>query len=182
MPHVELSLIDSRRRLSPGAAGQPVPPEAEPQADPPEAARVPRARQPEPPEPGPARGSLDRWAAVVAGAVEPSLVLDTESVIVAASASCAEMLGCGDSASACGRRLQDAVTQLVDFTDPPDKLDSAEAGKIPPLLAISSGRLARGLMRVACAAGAPTRTMDAIATPLWEGKTLVGSLTFFSRV
>ena len=72
--------------------------------------------------------------------------------------------------------------ELVDFTASLAKLDNAEADKIPPLLAISSGRLARGLMRVRPPAGGTVRTVDAVATPLWDGSTLVGSLTFFSEV
>lgn len=164
MPHVELSLIESRR--------------------------LPRARQPGSALPGsPARpdyplpaNCLHRWANVVTCAAEPSLLLDAQSFIVAASTAAAEMLGCGVPASAEGRQLRDAVTHLVDFTEPPDKLDSAETGKIPPLLAISSGRLARGLMRVRCPQSGQSCTMDAIATPLWQDDRVIGSLSFFSKV
>lgn len=145
------------------------------------------ARRPALPDQPPARdelpsASLGRWAAVVATAPEPCLVLDAAGVIVSASASCAELIGLKDLAAARGRRLRDAVVDLVDFTDSLDKLDSAEAGKIPPLLAISSGRLARGLIRVACPDTQTVSTMDAIATPLWEGATVTGSLTFFARI
>lgn len=127
-----------------------------------------------------AQGSLQRWAAAVACAQEPCLVIDADSVIVAASRACADLLIC-DTAAACGQRLRDAVLHLVDFTDPPDKLDSAEADKIPPLLAISSGRLARGLIRVA-EPGQRASIVDAVATPLRDGSTVVGSLTFFARI
>jgi hypothetical protein len=155
VPHVELSLIDNRQRPQP---------------------RPPDHRKPT------TAGTLQRWAAAVTGAVEPSLVLDAGSVIVAASPAGAELLKCGDPVSVCGRPLREAVVHLVDFTDPPDKLDSAEADKIPPLLAISSGRMARGLIRVAGPGPQRACILDAIATPLWEGNTVVGSLTFFSRV
>lgn len=150
MPHVELSLIDSRRLPTPA--------------------------------PVPLDDSLLRWAAVVTHAAEPSLVVDRDSVIVAVSEPCVEMLGCGDGANRPGSRLQDALPHLVGFTDPPHKLDSAEADKIPPLLAISSGALARGLMRVQRPPTGHIRIMDAIATPLWQGKHVVGSLTFFAAV
>jgi hypothetical protein len=103
-------------------------------------------------------------------------------VIVAISASCAELIGLGDPAAARGRRLRDAVVRLVDFTDSLDDLDNAEADKIPPLLAISSGRLARGLIRLACPEKSTVSTMDAISTPLWDGPELVGSLTFFAPI
>jgi len=119
---------------------------------------------------------------VVATAPEPSLVLDADTVIVAASCSGAEVIGLGDPVAARGRRLRESGVRLVDFTDPPDALDNAEADKIPPLLAISSGRLARGLMRVMCPHTAEARTMDAVATPLWENGVVAGSLTFFSQI
>lgn len=171
MAHVELSLRESAR--------QSTPPDQPPPPDQPEPA-VPRTRSAA--APAPADGSLGRWAAVVAAAPEPSLVLDADGVIVAASASCAELIGLNDLADTRGRQLRDAVVDLVDFTDSFDKLDRAEADKIPPLLAISSGRLARGLMRVACPDTHVVSTMDAIATPLWEGTTVTGSLTFFARI
>jgi hypothetical protein len=52
---------------------------------------------------------------------------------------------------------------------------------IPPLLAVTSGRLARGLLRVQRPGQLPG-TVDAIATPLRDGDTVVGSLTFFAEV
>jgi hypothetical protein len=174
VPHVELSLVEDPSRHPPELVsnGGPV---------------VPHTREPheplEPSEPvSGAGGGMRRWAAVVTIATEPSLVLDASGLIVAASASCAKLIGLGDAADARGRRLRDAGLHLIDFTASPDELDSAEADKIPPLLAISSGGLARGLMRVACPDTKITSTMDAIATPLWEESTVVGSLTFFARI
>lgn len=152
MPHVELSLIDSRRQAQSRPTGSP------------------KAMG----------GSLARWAATVCGACEPCLVVDCRSTIVAASAPVTQLLRCGDPATARGRQLHDALVHLVDFSDPPDTLDKAETGKIPPLLAISSKQLARGLIRIG-GSGRP-RILDAVATPLWEGGTVVGSLTFFSQV
>lgn len=166
MPHVELSLIEDPSRFGDDRV----------------ATRVPRARAPQEPPTVAHVGSLDRWASVVIGAAEPSLVLAADSTIIAASASCAEMIGLGDPEIARGRRLRDAGVRLVDFTTSLDELDPNEADKIPPLLAISSRRLARGLMRVACPETKAACTMDAIATPLWDGATVVGSLTFFSEI
>jgi hypothetical protein len=131
-------------------------------------------------EPG---GSVERWAATVACAAEPCLVIDSEALIVATSASCCTLLGLGDPESAHGRFLLGGVLRLVDFTANKGELTEAEIDKIPPLLALSSGRLARGLMRVHDGAdGRFDATVDAIATPLWDGTTVVGSLTFFSAI
>lgn len=181
MPHVELSLTEGARRPAPpdrtDHAGQPAPAGDAPPEEP--SSPLPPARSA---GDGAGGSSLDRWAAVVAGAVEPSLVLNVAGEIVAASASCAELIGLRDAHTVRGRRLRDAVMELVDFTASLDKLDSAEADKIPPLLAISSGRLARGLIRVACPETHAVSTMDAIATPLWSGPAVIGSLTFFARV
>jgi PAS domain-containing protein len=121
--------------------------------------------------------SLDRWAATVAEAAEPSLVIDDKAVIVAVSASFEDLLGLTESAI--DRPLVDGVLQLLDFGDG-GALDASEINKTPPLLALSSGRLARGLVRVRCASG--PRTFDAIATPLLQDGQVVGSLTFFSTV
>jgi PAS domain-containing protein len=167
VPHVELSLTEDPSRLAAHGNGAAV------------AARAPRARTS---YEAVHVGSLERWASVVAGAAEPSLVLDADTVIIAASASCAEMIGLDNPVEAVGLRLRDAGVRLVDFTGSLDELDPGEADKIPPVLAISSRRLARGLMRVACPITKNTCTMDAIATPLWDGATVVGSLTFFSQI
>ena len=125
---------------------------------------------------------LERWAAAASGATEACLVLDGDGVIVAASSDCCAMLGLGDPVTAPGRQLRDAVFRLIDFGPARGELDEAEADKIPPLLAAKHGRLARGLMRLECPETKAACTMDAIASPLWEGSTLVGSITFLSRV
>jgi hypothetical protein len=130
-----------------------------------------------------AAGSVSRWAARVAEATEPCLVIDSNASIVAASASCCTLLGLGDPDTIVGRFLLDGALRLVDFTAARGELTEAEIDKIPPLLALSSGRLARGLMRVHDGAeGGLDATVDAIATPLWDDTTVVGSLTFFSAI
>jgi hypothetical protein len=123
--------------------------------------------------------TLDRWCGAVVGAAEPSLVIDGLALIIAVSESCCSLLGLGDPASAMGRPLLDGV-RLVDFTAARSELTSPEIVKIPPLLALSSGRLARGLLRVRCADR--VCTVDAIATPLRDGDLVMGSLTFFAAV
>jgi hypothetical protein len=131
-------------------------------------------------------GNLDRWCAVVAAATEASLVINAEAVIVAASASCCALFDLGDPLAAIGEPLLGVLT-LVDFTAAPSKLTGAELDKIPPLLALSSDRLARGLLRVQRGAnGDRIRTVDAVATPIWDEAVAAprpaGSLTFFAEV
>ena len=69
--------------------------------------------------------------------------------------------GRGDRAAA---RI--GALRLIDFTADGRELDETDAEKIPPLLAIRSERLARGLMRVVPEPGEPPVTVDAITTPL----------------
>jgi hypothetical protein len=140
---------------------------------------VPQARTPAESE---FVGNVDRWASTVAGAVEPSLIIDVTTTIRALSPSCAEMLGLGAPADAVGRPLLGHVLRLIDFTAGGGELDEPEVEKIPPLLAIRSERLARGLMRVQVAGREGHLTVDAIATPLADGDQVVASLTFFSPV
>lgn len=126
--------------------------------------------------------NLDRWVAAVHAAAEPSLVIDAQAVILAMSAACSTLFELGDPLATVGRRLLGAV-RLVDFTAAKGELTLGEIDKIPPLLAVSSGRLARGLMRVQCGRDpSRIRTVDAIATPIWEDTRHAGSLTFFSEV
>lgn len=131
----------------------------------------PRARPP-------VDSSVDRWSAAVSDASEACLVLGADMVIMALSASCHQLLGL--QGEAVGRGLLDGVLRLLDFGDG-GALTDGEIGKIPPLLALTSGQLARGLVRVVCADG-NTQTLDAIATPLFDGPTIAGSLSFFSQI
>jgi hypothetical protein len=123
--------------------------------------------------------SVEHWAVAVSEAAEPCLLIDSLSMIVAASAAVCNLLGFEDQAKAVGRHLFAGVVRLIDFADG-SKLPDSEIEKIPPVLAYSSGRLARGLLRVKV--NGETRTLDAVATPLFDGKKPVGSLTFFSPV
>jgi hypothetical protein len=126
----------------------------------------------------PAESSLARWAVAAADAEELSLVIDDHEIIIAISASFEALLGLTESAI--GRSMVGGVLQLVDFADGLE-LNEAEVVKTPPLLALASGRLARGLMRVRCANGGEC-TFDAIATPLLDDGAVSGSLTFFSLI
>lgn len=124
-------------------------------------------------------GSLDRWAFVVCGASEPCLLIDATGIVVAASPGCTDLFSI-NSTDAVGRRLVNDVLRLLDFNTVSGELPEWEVDKIPPLLACRSGVLARGLLRVA--AGDVAETVDAISTPLRDGATVVGSLTFFAPV
>jgi hypothetical protein len=139
---------------------------------------VPQARTPAEAEfvPG-----VDRWTATVAAASEPCLIIDTSTAILAVSVSAAELLGLGKPPEAIGQPLG-AVLRLLDFTAGAGALEESDAEKIPPLLAVRSERLARGLLRVVPGPGETPLTVDAIATPLLEGERVAGSLTFFSAV
>lgn len=125
-------------------------------------------------------GSLSLWTSTVAYASEPCLVLDCGGNIAAASPGCAELLSI-DPAAAVGRRLVSEVLRLLDFSPVPGPLPDWEAERIPSLLAINSGALARSLLRFAGPDGTPT-TVDAVSVPLRDDDEVVGSLTFFAPV
>lgn len=125
-------------------------------------------------------GSLELWSFVVGRTQEPCLLVDVSGFVVAASPGCAALFGI-DAADAAGRRLVDGVLRLLDFNTVSGELPGWEVDKIPPLLAISTGGLARGLLRVPGADGVPS-TVDAISAALREDSEVVGSLTFFARV
>lgn len=126
------------------------------------------------------RNSVDRWADVVDGANEACLVIDSTGVIAAASVHACRLLGFGSQADALGQCLLDGVLPLLDFTSAAVPLPATEIDKVPPMQALTSERLARGLIRVR--AGNEVRTVDAISTPLWEHDAVIGSLTFFCVV
>ncbi len=123
--------------------------------------------------------SVDHWAAAAAHATEPCLVLDLHTVIVAVSSAGSRLLRIPEAAAVVGRRFVDTVGPLIDFTTAGAPLDEAELQRVPPLLAITSGMMARGLMRLA-PPGDRITTVDAVSVPLRDGASVVGSLTFLS--
>jgi hypothetical protein len=141
---------------------------------------VPHARTTIEPEYG---GSVALWTPTVSAAAEPCLLIDSKMVIIAVSEQCCRLLRLGTPADATGRCLIDGVLRLVDFTQARSELTEAEIEKIPPRLALKSGRLARGLLRIVAESGSDeVVTVDAIATPLLDGDSVAGSLTFFCEV
>ncbi|MDT0527477.1 hypothetical protein RM555_00565 [Micromonospora sp. DSM 115977] len=127
--------------------------------------------------------NLGRWSSTVSHADEPCLLIDAGTRVVAVSVTGCELLFLGDPEDVTGLPLLDGGLRLLDFTANRCELTEPEIDKIPPLLALSSGRLARGLLRVqAASTDAPDSTVDAISTPVFTSGTVAGSLTFFSPV
>lgn len=124
-------------------------------------------------------GSLELWASVVGMAAEPCLLLDVDGIVVAASPGCRTLFSIAEDAV--GLRLVDEVLRLLDFNAVSGELRGWEVDMIPPLLAISSGGLARGLVRVSCGQGGSS-TIDAASAPLRDRGEVVGSITFFVPV
>ncbi|PZG06810.1 hypothetical protein C1I95_31835 [Micromonospora craterilacus] len=126
--------------------------------------------------------NIGRWSATVSSAGEPCLLIDAETRVVAVSTAGCELLGLGTPEDVIGLPLLDGGLRLVDFTAYRGELAEPEIDKIPPLLALSSGRLARGLLRIEAVEGASDATVDAISTPVLANGVVAGSLTFFSEV
>jgi hypothetical protein len=171
VPHVELSITDFGPVTPP--APRPVPEEASAESEDRVTTEAPAVDSTDLPT-----DPLGHWVRAVAGAVEPCLVIDADGVIVAMSPSCVELMSL--PASPVGADLRSGPFRLVDFSADGGKLSESEVGKVPPILAVSSGRLARGLIRVRC--GDAVATLDAIATPIGPTGAVAGSLTFVSPV
>lgn len=127
--------------------------------------------------------NIGRWSATVSSADEPCLLIDTETRVLAVSAAGCELLCLGTPEELIGLPLLDGGLRLLDFTAARGELTEPEIDKIPPLLALTSGRLARGLLRIeAASAGGSDATVDAVSTPVLADGAVAGSLTFFSEV
>lgn len=127
--------------------------------------------------------NFEQWSTTVSRALEPCLLIDLETKVAAVSASGCQLLCLGAPDDLIGLPLLQGGLRLLDFTANRGELTEQEVDKIPPLLAISSGRLARGLLRVqATAADTSDATVDAISTPVLANGVVAGSLTFFSEV
>lgn len=123
--------------------------------------------------------SLAMWADTASAANEPCIVIDRVGDVVAASPGCGELFMI-DVEVAAGHALVGEVLDLRDFSARHGVLPEWEVKKIPPLLALSSVALARGLLRVWVDNAA--ETVDAISVPLIDAGVIVGSLTFFLPV
>lgn len=119
-------------------------------------------------------GPIGVWYASVQASAEACLLLDRDARVVAASATVGAVLGT-TSESAVGARFVDLVT-AVDFTSGAAP-DLEPERSMPPLRALLTGGLARGLLRLRSSAGLVT--YDVIAVPL-SGQS--GVLAFFLAV
>ncbi|MGK5445717.1 PAS domain-containing protein [Micromonospora sp. URMC 105] len=127
--------------------------------------------------------NVGQWSATVSHADEPCLLIDSDTRVVAISSSGCRLLCLGAPEDVVGLPLLEGRLRLLDFTAARGELTEQDTDKIPPLLALHSGRLARGLLRIQAAGeDAPDATVDAISTPVLATGAVAGSLTFFSEV
>ncbi|MFE9689743.1 hypothetical protein [Micromonospora sp. NPDC005806] len=126
--------------------------------------------------------NVGQWSATVSRAAEPCLLIDADTTVVAISLSGCDLLCLGAPEDVIGRPLLEGGLRLVDFTARPSELTEQDTDKIPPLLALHSKQLARGLLRVKGPGDDAGTTVDAISTPVLTDGGVAGSLTFFSKV
>lgn len=115
------------------------------------------------------RGSA--WGEAVRSSTECCLLLDAQARVSAASPAAASVLGL-----ALGVRFLDLVS-TVDFTSGAAP-DLEQERTLPPLRALATGGLARGLVRIRTAHDELV-TYDVVAVPLARQS---GVLAFFARV
>ncbi|MGH8879064.1 MAG: hypothetical protein ACRD0P_17275 [Stackebrandtia sp.] len=120
-----------------------------------------------------------QWVTPIRSSADACLLLRTDGTISATSPACRALLGLPDGIDDHGRTILDGTVRFVNFTASGGALQRWEAERIPPLQALHTGALARGLLRVS--AGGVARTLDAISTPLHGDADVAGSLTFFRR-
>ena len=120
-------------------------------------------------------GPLAEWLPSVRSAQDACVLLDDRARVAAASPAVAPLLT-GPPASWIGARFADLVS-AVDFTSGAAPHITPEMA-MPPLRALASGGLARGLMRLRLADGAVV-TYDVVSVPVCGAR---GVLSFFVPV
>lgn len=131
--------------------------------------------------PGNGAGPLTAWAAAVSDASEPCVLLDHGAAVLAASPAFAELVGVPVTRLT-GALLFETVLIVLDFRAgmpaPPE-----EVSRVPPLVALSVGALARSLLRVRRRDGT-CLTLDAVSSPLHASTDgdICGSVTFLHPV
>jgi hypothetical protein len=120
------------------------------------------------------RGPIATWLPAVRASAEACLLLDDKGRVCAASAGAGKVLGA--SPNTIGARFAELVS-AVDFTSGAAP-DLEPERSMPPLRALATGGLARGLMRLRVGDGSLV-TYDVVAVPL-EGSR--GVLAFFVAV
>lgn len=138
-------------------------------------------RELQPNEPKGGRGPLAAWATAVRSASEACVLLDTGAAVAAASPAFAELVGV-PLAQLAGARLFDTVLRVLDFNGGLP-VPAEEVSRVPPLLALSAGALARSLLRVRRPDGT-CLTLDAVSSPLHaaSGDDVEGSVTFLHLI
>lgn len=126
------------------------------------------------------RNPLDGWLDAAHHSEDACLVLDADGVVAGISDVCLDALGLSSAEEILGRGMLDDVVDFVDFAGVGVRPVPADLAKIPPLLALHSGGLARGLIRVRTS-GRIT-TLDAVSAAIRADGGLVGSVTFLSEV
>ena len=119
-------------------------------------------------------GPVATWLPAVRASAEACLLLDAEGRVSAASTGAGAVLG--GTTAAIGTKFSDLV-KAVDFTSGAAPELEPERS-MPPLRALATGGLARGLMRLRVADGSLV-TYDVVAVPL-DGQR--GVLAFFVAV
>lgn len=117
---------------------------------------------------------LAGWTLRVREAPEACLLLDDQARVVAMSPRCGELLGL-DPLTAVGSLLADLLP-LVDFSASGLPLPDAERHS-PPLRALTSGALSRGLVRLRRRDA--LHTYDVVGVPLSDG---AGAIAFLTAV
>ena len=117
---------------------------------------------------------VEAWAPRVREAAEAMLLVDASGRLIALSAAAGRLLGL-DPTAATGAMLLDLV-QVVDFTAAAVPVPDPDV-QLPPLRALATGRLNRGLVRLQ--SGHVVRSYDVVGVPLSEA---AGAVGFFATV
>jgi PAS domain-containing protein len=117
---------------------------------------------------------LESWAAKVREAAEAMLAVDASGRLVALSPLAAKLLGL-DPAAAVGVMLLDLV-EVVDFTSAAVPVPDPDV-QLPPLRAIVTGRLNRGLVRLRTGHG--LCSYDVVGIPLSDA---AGAVAFLATI
>jgi PAS domain-containing protein len=122
--------------------------------------------------------TLNRWSAAVAASYDACFVIDTNGIVISASADAADLLGVADG-MVIGRHILDVVT-LVDLESGAPNPDYAP--RITPLVVLDAAGLARSIMRVR-RRDRSIATLDSSSAPIHDAHgDLLGSVTFLGRI
>lgn len=126
-------------------------------------------------------GPLSAWANAVSDSSEPCVLLDTTAAVVAASPTFGELVRV-PVAELVGVPLFETVLTVLDF-NAGAPVPAEELSRVPPLVALSAGALARSLLRVRRRDGT-SLTLDAVSSPLHGSPDggIRGSVTFLHAI